>query len=412
MKKNRLYFQIISVLIVSLITGTSGILQAQTFDEARNYAFNGEREKARSICREILSEGFNSDVALLMGRTYAWDGMYDSARVVLQDVLIQRPENMEAYDALSDVEFWADNDTKAIEYCNAALKLEPGSSKFTMKKARILYSDEQYEAAVNVLEEYLHENPGEPDFLIKLKDYRLDVMKNKIRLVYTFDNFKSDFNRDPWHFLALSYGRKTKLGSVIARLNYANRFNSNGLQFEVDAYPKIGENNYAYVNYGFSSNSLFPGNRFGFELYHNFPKAWEGSIGMRYLDFNSSGVDIYTATLGKYVGNYWVSLRSYVTPDSDGTSVSGALSVRRYFADAENYLGLKLSYGVSPDDNRKPIDTEKNLTLKTRAVRAEYNRLIKKLWIVSAGFNIGSEQLEPGNYSGYYSFDIGFSRLF
>ncbi|WP_303922038.1 YaiO family outer membrane beta-barrel protein [Draconibacterium sediminis] len=412
MRKNRLYFQIVSVLFILLGTGTSGILQAQTFDEARNFAFNGEREKARSICRQILSEGFNSDVALLMGRTYAWDGMYDSARVVLQEVLIQRPGNMEAYDALSDVEFWADDNAKAIEYCNAALKQEPESSKFALKKARILYSDEQYEEAVEELETYLHKNPGEPDFLLKLKEYRLDLMKNRIRLVYTFDNFNSEFNRDPWHFLALSYGRKTKLGSVIARLNYANRFDSNGLQFEIDAYPKIGENNYAYVNYGYSSDALFPGNRFGFELYHNFPNAWEGSIGMRYLDFSSSGVDIYTATLGKYVGNYWVSLRSYVTPDSDGTSVSGALSVRRYFADSENYLGLKLSYGVSPDDNRKPIDTEQNLTLKTRAVRAEYNRLIKKLWIVSAGFNIGSEQLEPGNYSGYYSFDIGFSRLF
>jgi YaiO family outer membrane protein len=411
-KQNRLYFQIISVLVILLVTGTAGILQAQTFDVARNYAFNGEREKARDICRQILAEGFNSDVALLMGRTYAWDGMYDSARVVLQEVLAQRPENMEAYDALSDVEFWADNNARAIEYCNAALKLEPESPKFAMKKARILYSDEQYNEAVDVLETYLHENPGEPDFLLKLKEYRLDAMKNKIRVVYTYDSFDSDFNRDPWHFLALSYGRKTKLGSVIARLNYANRFDSNGLQFEVDAYPKIGENNYAYVNYGYSSDALFPGNRFGFELYHNFPKAWEGSIGMRYLDFSSSGVDIYTATLGKYVGNYWISLRSYVTPDTDGTSVSGALSVRRYFADSENYLGLKLSYGVSPDDNRKPIDTEKNLTLKTRSVRAEYNRLIKKIWIVSAGFNVGSEQLEPGNYSGYYSFDIGFSRLF
>ena len=412
MKQNRLYFKIVSVLFILTVTGTSGILQAQTYDEARNYAFNGEREKARDICRQILTEGFNSDVALLMGRTFAWDGMYDSARVVLQEVLIQRPENMEAYDAISDVEFWADDNAKAIEYCNAALKLAPKSSKFSMKKARILYSNEQYKEAVDVLEKFLHENPGEPDFLLKLKEYRLDLMKNKIRLVYTYDNFDSDYNRDPWHFLALSYGRKTKLGSVIARLNYANRFGSDGLQLEMDAYPKIGENNYAYVNYGYSSNSLFPGNRYGFELYHNFPKAWEGSIGMRYLDFSSSGVDIYTATLGKYVGNYWISLRSYVTPDTDGTSVSGALSIRRYFADSENYLGLKVSYGVSPDDNRKPIDTEKNLTLKTRSVRMEYNRLIKKIWIISAGFNLGNEQLEPGDYSGYYSFDIGFSRLF
>ena len=411
MERYKLNFRIV-ILALLFCSGISNVLQAQTFDEARKYAFNGQREKARSICRQILSEGFNSDVALLMGRTYAWDGQYDSARVVLQDVLVQRPENMEAYDALSDVEFWADNSNKAIEYCNAALKIEPESSSFSMKKARILYSEERYEEAVDVLESFLKRNPGESDFLLKLKDYRTEVMKNSIKLVYTYDSFNDDFNRDPWHYLAFSYGRKTKLGTVIARVNYVNRFNTNGMQFEMDAYPKISENNYAYLNYGYSSNTLFPGNRFGVEWYHNFPKAWEGSIGMRYLDFSSSGVDIYTATLGKYVGNYWISVRSYVTPDTGGTSVSGALSVRRYFADSEDYIGLRLGYGVSPDDNKRPVDSEQNLTLKTRSVRAEYNHIFNKLWIVSAGFNLGSEQLQPGEYSGYYSFDIGLSRLF
>jgi tetratricopeptide (TPR) repeat protein len=121
--QNKTNIRIFTVLAFLLLTGFSNSLRAQTFEEARNFAFNGEREKARSICREILAEGFNSDVALLMGRTYAWDGKYDSARVVLQNVLVQRPGNMEAYDALSDVEFWADNNEKAIEYCDEALKI-------------------------------------------------------------------------------------------------------------------------------------------------------------------------------------------------------------------------------------------------------------------------------------------------
>ena len=119
--------RIYTVLAFLLLTGFSNFLNAQTFEEARNYAFNGEREKARSICRIILAEDFNSDVALLMGRTYAWDGMYDSARVVLENVLVQKPGSMEAYDALSDVEFWADNSDKAIKYCDEALKIEPQS---------------------------------------------------------------------------------------------------------------------------------------------------------------------------------------------------------------------------------------------------------------------------------------------
>lgn len=410
--QNKTNIRIFTVLAFLLLTGLTNILHAQTFEEARNYAFNGEREKARSICRIILAEDFNSDVALLMGRTYAWDGMYDSARVVIQNVLVQKPGNMEAFDALSDVEFWADNNEKAIEYCNEALKIEPQSQSFTLKKARILYSEENYEEAVSVLEEYMQEYKGRADIIRKLEEYRLDLLKNNIRLVYTYDFFNKDFNRDPWQMVALSYGRKTKLGSVIARVNHVQRFASNGMQLEIDAYPSIGENFYGYLNYGFSENGLFPDNRYGAELYHNFSHAFEGSIGFRLLDFGSSGVDIYTATFGKYVGNYWISLRSYVTPDPEGTSVSGALSVRRYFSDSENYLGIKLSYGVSPDDNRKPIESEKNLTLKTRSVKFEFNHIFNKIWIFSTGINVGNEQLEPGDYSGYYTFDVGVSRLF
>lgn len=394
-----------------LFTGLISDLAAQTYDEARNFAFNGEREKARSICRQILAEGFNSDVALLMGRTYAWDGNYDSARVVLSDVLIQKPGNEEALDALSDVEFWAGNYKKAIEYCDEALRNDSMALKFALKKARILHSNEQFEEAVFVLEDYLKKDPGNSDFIIKLKEYRPDLMRNSIRLSYTVDFFNEDFNRDPWQITALSYGRKTKIGAVIARVNFANRFGEKGIQYEIDAWPKISENNYGYLNYGYSQK-LFPKNRFGAEWYHKFPNAYEGSIGMRYLSFSSSNVDIYTATFGKYIGNYWISLRSYVTPDSEGTSVSGSLTVRQYFSDAENYIGMRIGYGVSPDDNRNRIDSKQNLTLKTRSARAEFNHIFKQVWILNTGAVLGSEELEPGTFSGYYTFDISILRLF
>lgn len=411
--KHKIYIQLFFALVVLLNTGgISGLLKAQTFEEARTHAFNGEREKARSICRAILKDGFNSDVALLMGRTYAWDGKYDSARVVLQNVLMQRPGNMEAYDALSDVEFWADNNEKAIEYCNEALNTDPDSHPFALKKAKILYSSERTEEAVNVLENFLQQHPGETDFVRKLSEYRLDLLNNNIKIIYTLDLFDDDFNRDPWQLLAFSYGRKTKLGTVIGRANYAKRFGETGLQLEMDAYPKISENNYGYLNYGFSDNALFPKNRYGAEWYHNFPRAFEGSLGIRLLDFSSSTVDIYTATLGKYIGNYWISLRSFVTPDSDGTSVSGSVSVRRYFSDAENYIGLKAGYGISPDDRRNSIENIDKLTLKARSIKVEYNHLFKKIWILNAAVVAGSEERQPGTYSGYYTFDIGISRLF
>lgn len=388
---------------------------AQTFEEAQRYAFTAERAKARQICRVILLQGFNTDVALLLARTYSWDGNYDSTRIILNEVLTRYPDNMEALDAFSDVEYWSENYAKAIEYCDLALKKDSTAEAFLFKKARILHSSEKYEEAVATLEKLIQKNPAHAEALKKLQEYRLDVLKNTVRLTYTLDYFDKAFNRDPWQIAALSYGRKTKSGSVIARINLANRFGKTGFQGEIDAYPKFSENNYGYLNYGFSqSTTVFPKNRMGLEWYHNFPKSFEGSIGMRLLYFSSSTIDIYTATLGKYIGNYWISIRSYVTPGTDGTSVSGLMQMRRYFSDPENYIGLRLIYGVSPDDNRNLVnsDLESRLTLKTRSLRMEFNHIFNHVWIINTGAAWGKEEREPGTLSGYYTFDISISRLF
>lgn len=412
--KSRLSIRTILVLTILMLNGLFFTVSAQSYEEARNLALNGDRVKARQMCRTILAQGFNSDVALLLGRTYAWDGKYDSTRVILNEVLAHNPDNMEAFDAFADVEYWSGNYTKAIEYCDLALKKDPKNEDFLFKKAKILHSSEKYEEAVASLDELISINGSNAEALKKLQEYRLDVMKNRIRLNYTIDHFDKSFNRDPWQVVALSYGRKTKLGSVIARVNMAKRFGDTGFQYEIDAYPKISENNYGYLNYGFSQSSVFPDNRFGAELFHSFPKAFEGSIGMRTLFFGSSDVTIFTGSVGKYISNYWISLRSYVTPGSTGTSVSGQLQMRRYFSDPENYIGLRLGYGVSPDDNQNLVnsDLSSRLKLKTRSVRLEFNHLINHVWIINPAAAWGSEELKSGSFSGYYTFDISITRLF
>jgi len=408
-QKLHIRFYILTVII--LMFGMTGKIFAQTFDEARNFAFNGERAKARQICRAILSQGFDSDVALLLGRTYAWDGKYDSTRVILNDVLAHNPNNMEALDAFADVEYWSENYAKAIEYCDMALKKDSTSEAFLLKKAKILHSSEKYDEAVATLEDFIRRNPKHTEAFAKLQEYRLDLMKNTVRLSYTMDYFDQAYYHTR-QITSLSYGRKTKFGKVIARVNMANRFGDTGFQYEMDAYPKISENNYGYLNYGFSQSSVFPKNRMGLEWYHSFPKAFEGSLGMRMLYFSSSNVDIYTAYLGKYVGNYWISLRSFVTPGTTGTSVSGLFLMRRYFSDPENYIGLRLGYGVSPDDNRNLIDSNQKLTLKSRSIRMEFNHIINHVWIINTGGVWGNEELQPGSHSSYYTFDISFSHLF
>ncbi len=412
-KNSRLiFYRILLILSFFQFQGWGNYASAQTFEEAMNLATNGETAKAREVCRAILTKGFNADIALLLGRTYAWEGEYDSARININNVLMHNPDYMDAISAIADVEYWSQNYSEAIKYCNLALQKDSTAEDFWMKKAKILYDSENAEEAVEVLESYLKIEPGNGEFLNRLKDYRMDLLKNTIRLLYTIDFFDADFNRDPWQIMALSYGRETQIGMVIARVNLANRFGITAYQYEIDAYPSFTEDSYAYINYGYSENTIFPKHRFGLEWYQSFPKSFEGSIGMRFLGFTNSNADIYTATLGKYFGNYWLSLRSYITPGDEETSVSALLVLRRYFSDPENYLGLRLGYGISPDDNRNLIDTGEKLNLKTKHVKIEYNHIIKHRWIIKTGAVLGSEEKTSGGFAGYYTFDAGISLLF
>ena len=125
--------------------GFFSLLSGQTFEEAKDYAFNGQRAKARAICRAILTKGFDSDVATLMGRTYAWDKQYDSARVVLQEVLVHSHENADVLSALADVEYWNDRYPQALEYCNRILAIDPENQSVQYQKARILNSADEYD---------------------------------------------------------------------------------------------------------------------------------------------------------------------------------------------------------------------------------------------------------------------------
>ena len=407
------------LLFLLLGTGLWTMLSAQTFEQARDYAFNGEKAKARAVCRAILAREFDSDVAILMARTYAWDSQYDSARIVLNQVLAQSTENGDALSALADVEYWSENYPEAIKYCDRILANDPENETVLMQKAKILNSSEDYNGAIKVLETLLESNSANSDAMIMLDKVRLELIKNKLTINYTYDYFtNAGYDKDPWHMVYLQYSRKTPIGSVVGRVNWAYRFGGDAFQYEVDAYPSTGKKSYLYLNYGFSDEDIFPNHRAGLEWYRSFPLAFEGSLGGRLLYFEGSkGVKIYTGSIGKYLGNYWFSLRSYVTPGEESASVSGSLSVRRYFADAEDYIGLRVGGGRSPDERRLLLFDNQSANLKSMSVRADYNHIFHNRWIFNTAVGFANEEywvpwddvIRSGNN---YSIQIGFAYLF
>lgn len=309
------------------------------------------REEARELLRKGLKRSPDyHDLRIHLARLHAWDGQYEAARESLAYVLERAPRNLEAREVLIDVENWADRPHEALRVCQEGLALDPKSAQLHYRKARILKGLGDFEGGLSAVNAALLLDANHQPARLLRDDLKELTQRWKVSLDYTYDTFDKTF--DPWKAASLSLGHRFGWGSMIARVNRAERYGDTGGQFELDAYPRIVEGTYAYLNAGFSSASLYPEFRAGGELYHNFSRGIEASLGFRYMDFSGSSVTIYTGSLGKYYGDYLFTLRANVTPSSIGSSLSGSFSVRYYLGDSDSYLSALVGSGVSPDQRQ------------------------------------------------------------
>jgi YaiO family outer membrane protein len=209
---------------------------------------------------------------------------------------------------------------------------------------------------------------------------------------------------DPWQLGSVAVTHKARFGSVIARVNYADRFGSTGYQGEVDAYPRLSASSYLYLNYGHSEASVFPRDRLGAEYFTSLPQAWEASLGFRQLRFGGAPVTLFTGAVGKYTGNYWYSLRPYVRFKDNGTSASAGLTVRRYFADGDNWFGGRVSYGSSPTDETSPDAVGRTSSFSaTVNGSATFSTRLLFTWAISHD----ADELVPGRTRRSFTFNSG-----
>jgi YaiO family outer membrane protein len=330
----------------------------ELFSLAREKAFGGEREEARRLCKLALEKNPNYlEIAVFMGRTYAWDGNKAEARAVIKDVLAKEPYYIEAVLAIADVEIWDDKPLEALTYLDHCLTKFPNDPDLMVKKGKALIAAKREEEALIVLARAIELKPGNKDAILLKQGIKGKKLKHTLYVNIAGDFYsRADLNQ--MYYSAIQFGTVTKRGALIGRVNYANRFGDNGIQPEVDFYPTLWKGAYAYLNYGFSTSSLFSRHRVGAELYQSLPKGLEASVGVRYLNFNGgTDVSIYTASIGWYIKNYWLNARTFITPDNGSFGRSLTLTARRYFADADNYFSLYANAGFSPDARRIQTNT-------------------------------------------------------
>lgn len=384
------------------------------FQEARTLAFSSRYPESITLCKKILqkSPGYQ-DVQVLLGRVHFWNKQTDSAIIVLKKCIEQKPYE-EAYIALSDILRWENKTDESLQTANDGLNAFPSSEELAIRKVKALNDLKEYKTAYE-LADSVARLTGNSELRQLTEKIKNEMAKNVVSISYDFDYFDKQFNT-PWHLVALSYGRQTTYcGRVSARVNIANRFGGTGSQVELDAYPSLGKKMYAYLNAGVaSSGTIFPNYRAGISVYRNFPHAFEGELGIRFLYFSKITL-LYVGSIGKYAGNFWFSLRPTFIASENGNrfSQSYALTTRYYFNTSFDFLTMTISYGLSPDDRTKETLFQ-NPDLKSARVLLGIQRLINGSHVFSlSGGVVRGEFLQGEKSTGNDFFiGIGYQKMF
>lgn len=403
----------ICVLLAVNLWSQTSFSSDDLFKSARNAAFEDKNyEKAKQLSQLALqqSPGY-TDIEIFLGRIFSWTKQYDSARFQFEKVLMTTPVNEEASIAFADMEYWNDNYAESLKICNRALFVYPTSEALLLRKAKILNATKKFEEANSVITHLLKINKQNTQALSLAATLKDAAARHKLSISYDHSYFDKQFNK-AWHLQSISYGRQTSLGSITARLNYANRFSRNGLQGELDAYPRISKTFYSYINFGYSgTGGVFPKYRAGFSIYANLPNSFEAEAGFRYLYF-SSATRVYTASIGKYYKSFLFSARTYITPSGESISQSYSIAGRYYFNTAESYFGISMGTGISPDDANQNIQFNPKEHLSSKQIAATFTYTFLKWNIISIGVGLINQEYETSVRGNQLNTSIGLSRRF
>jgi len=393
----------------------------ELLQEATRLGHAGQYAEARALCEKILAkEPDHSDARLLYAQLFAWDKQYDRAKEEFQKVIDAHPDYVEAWEGLIDVHIWSDDPHGALRTANAALEKNKGEPTLLQRKAMALEELGFNEEALQVAREAQHAAPANEEIGKIVTRLETERLKNKLEFRFQYEFLDDESTEgldledpDDWKRLWVDYTRRFDWGALIGRVGSAWQFDDQGMFFEVDAYPRLGQGRYAYLHAGHGTADFLPELSLGAEYFQSLPKAMEFSLGIRYLDFDTDSATIYTGTFGIYRGNYFIWIRPFYSPDDDeGSSLSANLHVRRYFEDVESYLEVMIGGGSAPETEVDAV-TQASDTVRqdSRRIRLEYSKRLSPRWIFNCEAGWTEEEFTGFDRTRWLA-GVGVERLF
>jgi YaiO family outer membrane protein len=315
-----------------------------------------QAQKAFVLLNEYLKDNPNDlDARVLLGLICSWDKKYDEGRKAFQSVLQVEPDYKDAVLGLINLEFWSGHSARAEELALRGLNVRPQDPDYL---AALVKVTAEKDAARSSAVKRAEITPGAASEY----GWEASVAQSNI----WFSN-----NRSSWHETSGSIARHVGSAWITARFSHATWNGAESNAIEVESYPGIRPGTYGYLAGAISPDgNLYAHRRFGAEIFQSFPHGFEGSAGMRYYRFGSNTF-LYTGSVAKYFGDWWILGRTYITPDAvAGFSRSLQVSARRYHNDADHFVGLRFGMGASPFEVRSlnEIDVQHSTSLAVEAL--------------------------------------------
>lgn len=254
--------------------------------------------------------------------------------------------------------------------------------------ARKLMNREQYEKAWLVLQKGLMQYPND-SMLLKLSGICAPLKRlNRVGVGTSLDHFR--YNNHTWYRGRVEYEGLTKTGPVIGRLNYGYRYGINAYQGELEYYPSLNDQYYAFLGVGMGTAEIFPWLHGAASVVRAFPKGVELELGGRYTRFFSEeNIWMGIASLGYYYKNLWSNLRATLVFGNSSTSMTWWFRNRIYGGDGRTYFKIEFLTGSQLGADQSLVTTSVLLN-KVRRLTLGGQKRLNRAFDFGLAIHVGS----------------------
>lgn len=328
--------------------------------------------------KAFTADSTRTDIIIFMANLKAWQHEKDSALIYIQTAYNKNPKPDNLYDSWLNILLWNQLYEQMLDVVKIATENGYKNEYNLFVKSLEAYRGlGRYSEALEIITTKESSSFMDSTLVSSIRNEINTLSRNKtVSAGYNLDYINTGNNKIQ-QLAFIEYSTKIKSTIALLRLNYARRFDKNGIQIESDVYNLFRNRSYLYLNAGYSFNSgVFPVLRSGFEYTYPIFKSIEATLGGRYLKFQNLPVYMLTGQLLKYHNSWSYSLRSFYTFKNNGNASTFLFDIRKYGKKSGDFDELELGYGNAPDERLFIENNGAYFGLDAYKVRLTTNKMI------------------------------------